>query len=194
MYFMIMNKPFTLLIPETISRTAAIKIIKNSLEEHSGVLLVDVTKTRFELTRDFFLVLSKKFPKDRIVFIIPDDRSRHLAESLGFECKNSSETIIADDSVSLAKYNMTMKEYFWYELRRGANWIKNNALYWKKKDQKLLYYKKNNWHTTLIVSGLILAIALLLFIFHFAISKTIMVITPVITVRPTSANIIYRAE
>lgn len=46
----------------------------------------------------------------------------------------------------------------------------------------------------LIVAGLIASFALLLFIFHFAISKTIITIVPQVTVRPVTANILYRAE
>jgi hypothetical protein len=42
-----------------------------------------------------------------------------------------------------------------------------------------------------MVSGLIISVTLLLFIFHFAVSKTYVRITPQITVRPVSANVIY---
>lgn len=42
--------------------------------------------------------------------------------------------------------------------------------------------------------GLVASCVLLLFIFHFAISKTIITISPEITVRPISANILFRSD
>jgi hypothetical protein len=51
--------------------------------------------------------------------------------------------------------------------------------------------KKNGSHFALITVGLIMSMTLLLFIFHFAVSKTIITITPQISIRPISANIIY---
>lgn len=43
----------------------------------------------------------------------------------------------------------------------------------------------------LIVSGLIMSLSLLLFIFYFAVSKTYVSVLPETTVRPVSANIIF---
>lgn len=43
----------------------------------------------------------------------------------------------------------------------------------------------------LIIGGLVVSLTLLLFIFHFAVSKTYVSIAPQITVKPVSANIIY---
>lgn len=44
---------------------------------------------------------------------------------------------------------------------------------------------------TLMIIGLVVSITLLLFIFHFAVSKTYVSISPQITIKPVSANIIY---
>ena len=43
----------------------------------------------------------------------------------------------------------------------------------------------------LIVSGLIMSLSLLLFIFYFAVSKTYVSVLPQTTVRPVSANILF---
>ena len=43
----------------------------------------------------------------------------------------------------------------------------------------------------LIVSGLIMSLSLLLFIFYFAVSKTYVSVLPQTTVRPVSANMIF---
>ena len=51
--------------------------------------------------------------------------------------------------------------------------------------------KKSGSHFALIIVGLIMSVTLLLFIFHFAVSKTIITITPQISIRPISTNIVY---
>lgn len=43
----------------------------------------------------------------------------------------------------------------------------------------------------LIIAGLIMSLSLLIFIFHFAVSRTYISITPQITIRPVSSNIIF---
>lgn len=198
MFYMTMNnKIHTLNIADNISRTAAIKLIKETLSEHSGVILVDVVEVRFPLHRDFFLVLAKKFPRDRLRLRLPNEKSFHLAESLGFEAEIIGEKMSFEKSFSdanIATHNMSMKEYFFYELRRGVAWLRHAISYRFKRANNLPHYKKNNWHTMLIISGLLTSMALLLFIFHFAISKTIISISPVVTVKPTTVNITYRSE
>lgn len=192
---MIMNNIFTLSIPDNISRMAAIALIRDALSENSGVIMVDLSQVRFPLLRDFFLVMVRKFPKDRLHLVLPTEQSVTLAQSLGLEAELfSQKSSSAHTQESVTTHNMSMMEYLWYEIRRGGNWIKRHTLDFKKQGNNTLYYKKNSLHTTLIVSGLIASVALLLFIFHFAISKTIITITPVITVRPTTANITYRSE
>lgn len=89
---------------------------------------------------------------------------------------------------------MSMMEYFLYEVRRGWLWLKFFLFERHKKDPRLPHYKKHNFQMMLIVGGLVASLVLLLFIFHFAISKSIVTITPKITVSPVSMNIIYRVE
>jgi hypothetical protein len=86
---------------------------------------------------------------------------------------------------------MTMLEYLRYEIKRGWSYLwficfeKTNA------KKKIIHMKKNSSHFALIVVGLIMSVTLLLFIFHFAVSKTIITITPQVAIRPISANIVY---
>lgn len=89
---------------------------------------------------------------------------------------------------------MSMWEYFLYECRRGFYSVKYALFDRKSKQEKLPQFKKNNFQLGLIILGLIASVVLLLFIFHFAISKTTITITPEVTVRPVTANIVYRAE
>ena len=75
---------------------------------------------------------------------------------------------------------MTILEYLWF-------------LVFEKTDakKKIIHLKKTGSHFALIIIGLIMSMTLLLFIFHFAVSKTIITITPQISIRPISANVIY---
>lgn len=100
----------------------------------------------------------------------------------------------ANSGLNLATHNMSMWEYFLYEIKRGYLWLKFVLFERKATEKTLPQFKKNNFQTVLIISGLIASCVLLLFIFHFAISKTIITITPEITVRPVTANILYRQD
>lgn len=61
----------------------------------------------------------------------------------------------------------------------------------QKKKEKMLHFKQSSPNMILIIGGLVVSLTLLLFIFHFAVSKTYVSIAPQITVKPVSANIIY---
>lgn len=84
-----------------------------------------------------------------------------------------------------------MFEYLRYEVRRGMAYLWFLAFEKTDAKKKIIHMKKNGSHFILIIVGLIMSMTLLLFIFHFAVSKTIITITPQISIRPISANIIY---
>ncbi len=192
-----MNNYHTITISAEMSRTAAIKFIKNSLAENPGVIVIDLLEAEFPLHRDFFLVLSRKFPRDRFILRVKSEKIVELTRSLGLQAEVAgirAEFERAYTGQNIATHNMSMMEYFLYEVRRGWLWLKFVIFERKKDEPKLLHYKKNNFQMALIVAGLILSVVLLLFIFHFAISKTIVTISPQVSVRPVSANIVYRLE
>lgn len=192
-----MNNLHTLNIDEKMSRTAALKLIKEELEKHPGVVMIDMLDVSFPLHRDFFLVLSRKFPKDRYILRLKSEKTVALAQSLGMQAEVAglqAEFERVHKSKNLATHNMSMWEYFLYEIRRGWLWLKFVLFDRKSAEKKLPQFKKHNFQTILIISGLITSFVLLLFIFHFAISKTIITIVPEIMVRPVTANIVYRAE
>ena len=60
-----------------------------------------------------------------------------------------------------------------------------------RKNKRIIHIKKSGSHFALIVIGLIMSITLLLFIFHFAVSKTIVTILPQVSIRTISTNITY---
>lgn len=188
----------TLRIDSETSRTGAIKLIKNALDTHPGVVYVDLSDVHFPLHRDFFLVLSRRFPRDRYILRLKQEKTVELARGLGIQAEligiQAEFERAHAGSVNLATHNMTMLEYLWYEIKRGWLYLRFVLFERKRKEKKLPQYKQKNSNFILIVLGLIVSLTLLLFIFHFAVSKTIVTITPDITVRPVSANIVYRAE
>ena len=191
-----MNKTQIFRIPEGISRTSAVKQITEKLSETSGVLVIDLVDATFPLHRDFFLVLSKKFPKDTYILRVKQEKTALLARSLGIQVEiiGVNAEFERKYSQNFATHNMSMWEYFLYELRRGISWLKFTLFERTKKEPKLPHYKKRNSQMILIVLGLISSFTLLFFIFNFAISKSTVTITPEITVAPVTANIVYRAD
>jgi len=189
------NTLHTIRIPENTSRTAAIKMIRETLDAQPGVVMVDLLDVNFPLHRDFFLVLSRKFPSDRYILRVKNEKIATVAKSLGIQTELAgiqAEFERKYSQTNMATHNMSMLEYLRYEIRRGWMYLKFVLFERKKKKNKVLYYKKTNSNVILIVAGLITSLALLAFIFYFAVSKTIVTIVPQITVRPVSANIVYQ--
>ena len=160
-----MNNYHTITISAEMSRTAAIKFIKNSLAENPGVIVVDLLEAGFPLHRDFFLVLSRKFPRDRFILRVKSEKIVELTRSLGLQAEVAgirAEFERAYTGQNIATHNMSMMEYFLYEVRRGWLWLKFVIFERKKDEPKLLHYKKTNFQMVLIVAGLILSLVLLL--------------------------------
>ncbi len=86
---------------------------------------------------------------------------------------------------------MTMFEYLRYEIKRGIQYLWFIIFEKTKANKRIIHIKKSGSHFALIIVGLIMSMTLLLFIFHFAVSKTIITITPQISIRPISTNIVY---
>lgn len=188
-----MNKK-TIRISHTMSQMTALKYITKEYKENPGFLIIDLTDTSFVLSRDFFLVLSRRLPSDIYRVILSDNSAIMIASSLGIETEktgNQAEFNRQYGEKDIAIHNMSMFEYFRYEVKRGIQYIWFLLFQKSESKKKIIHLKKNGSHFFLIIVGLIMSMTLLLFIFHFAVSKTIITITPQIQIRPVSANIIY---
>ena len=84
-----------------------------------------------------------------------------------------------------------MFEYFRYEIKRGIQYLWFVFFERTQANKRIIHMKKNGSHFALIIVGLIMSMTLLLFIFHFAVSKTIVTIVPQVSIRPISTNIVY---
>ena len=188
-----MNNKHVLIIPKHANKLQVIKSIEKEKAKTTGPIVVNFRETDGALSRDLLFVLSEKFHTDDLSFFVETDEEKLLCRSFWF----TADTEKKDDSLHslneshIVTHNMTVWQYFLYELRRG----RQHTFYFFKeklfKKTKTHVMKKSSPHFFLIISGLIVSVTLLLFIFHFAVSKTTISIAPQISVRPVSANIIY---
>ena len=63
----------------------ALKAITREYRENPGFLLIDLSDASFPLSRDFFLVLSRRLPSDIYRLILSDNSSLVIASSLGIQ-------------------------------------------------------------------------------------------------------------
>lgn len=188
-----MNKQ-TIHITNDMSQMAALKKITKEYKENPGFFTIDLSDASFLLSRDFFLVLSRRLPSDIYKLLLSSKATAVIAGSLGIETELAWTQAAFDrqyGAKDITSHNMTMLEYLWYEIRRGIQYIWFFIFEKTDAKKKIIHLKKNGSHFALIIIWLIMSMTLLLFIFHFAVSKTIITITPQISIRPVSTNIIY---
>ncbi len=188
-----MNKK-TLYITYDMTQMMALKEIAREYRENHGFMVIDLVAASFPLTRDFFLVLTRRLPNDIYCLILSDPSSAIIAGTLGIQTEiagTQAEFNRQYGNKNIVTHNMSMLEYLRYEIKRGFQYIWFVLFEKTKVKKKIIHIKKNGSHFALIIVGLIMSMTLLLFIFHFAVSKTIITITPQVSIRPVSANIIY---
>jgi hypothetical protein len=79
-----MNKN-ALHITNDMSQIMALKAITQEYQENHGFLLIDLSEVSFPLSRDFFLVLSRRLPSDIYRLILSDGPALVVATSLGIQ-------------------------------------------------------------------------------------------------------------
>jgi hypothetical protein len=182
-----------LIIPSDITLLPALKRIEEEVANTLTPLTVDMSDVSFPLTRDVFLVMKKRFRTDQFHLLLRHEYEVDMARSLGIGAEVSWVRAEFDREFSkknILSHNFTMWEYFLYEMRRGWEYVR--FLFTRKRATTPLYkIKKWSPNMFLIVSGLIMSLSLLLFIFYFAVSKTYVSVLPQTTVRPVSANMIF---
>lgn len=191
-----MSNKHILKIPKSTLQVSVLSLIKEEKKKNSWVLYIDLSEVSFTLSRDFFFVLSRRFHKDEIVLILDEATELSMAKSVWLQAELKwafAEFEREYEKKNLLAHNMTMWQYFVYEIKRWASYL--YFLFFKKffqkKKERMMHFRDSSPNMFLIVSGLIVSITLLLFIFHFAVSKTYVSIAPQITIKPVSANIIY---
>ncbi len=182
-----------LILPADLSLVSALKLIEINLKDAKLPLTVDMANISFPLTRDVFLVIKKRFRPDEVNLLLKHEYEVEMARSLGIGASVSGILAEFDREFSkqnIIKHNFTAWQYFIYEIKR---WFAYIHFFLTRKRTKTPSYKVKKWSQNmfLIVVGLIMSLSLLIFIFHFAVSRTYIYITPQISIRPVSSNIIF---
>ena len=185
--------PTKLIIPMTATLFETMKMIDEAITERTLPLTIDMSEVSFPLTRDVFFVLAKRFRTDQFKLILRHEHQVEMAHSASIWAILSGISAQFDreyEHKNILKHNFTMWEYFLYELKRWGHYIQ--FLFTRKKEKIPLYKVKNiSPNFFLIIAWLIMSLSLLLFIFYFTVSKTYVYVTPQISVKPISANIIF---
>lgn len=67
------------------SQMKSLKEIAREYKENHGFMIIDLSSASFPLTRDFFLVLSRRLPNDIYRIIVSDESISTIASSLGIQ-------------------------------------------------------------------------------------------------------------
>lgn len=139
-------------------------------------------------------LLIDRFPQKKFQIVSSDPSLKRLAERIGIRVYPKAESIEFEQEYSkihVLRHNFTSLEYLWYEVKKFFSKLKYQAA--KKKTPNLRY--SQGWivetNLVLLISGLILSVSLLAFIFYFAVSKTYVYITPDFAVKTVSQNLLY---
>ena len=141
-----MNKK-TLYIDGTSSQMTTIKQITQAHKEFAGFLVIDLSEVNFPLTRDFFLVLSRRIPRDLYSLVLPDSGTLAIAKALGIQSEVSGMQHEFNKKYSeknLATHNMTMLEYLIYEIRRGFAYVAFFLSNRTQNHKKIIHLQKNS--------------------------------------------------
>ena len=137
-------------------------------------------------------ILLARFPERNFQIISSEKSVRKIAENLGIRTFSKNDDIEFEEvyaQKNLLKHNFTFLEYFVYEIKKlfSKLWYKFEKRGVRYKNKKVI--KDSN--VFLLISGLVLSLSLLAFIFYFAVSKTYVYITPELAVKTTSRNVVF---
>lgn len=115
-----MNKK-PLYITRDMSQMMAIKEITREYKSNHDFMIIDLSEASFPITRDFFLVLSRRLPNDIYKVILADTASAKIASALGIQVEVIGMQAEFDRQYgekNIATHNMSMLEYLRYEIKR----------------------------------------------------------------------------
>jgi hypothetical protein len=139
-----------------------------------------------------FRLLLSRFPDRKFQLVTSDEKIRKIAESLGvrvFSKNGDLEFETAYAEKNLLKHNFTFFEYLGYEVRKFVSYL----VFRFQKRQNVYRGRKavRDSSALLLVLGLVISLSLLTFIFYFAVSRTFVYISPELSVRTTSRNLVF---
>lgn len=67
------------------SQMESLKEIAREYKESHNFMVIDLSSANFPLSRDFFLVLTRRLPNDTYSLIVSDEATAVIARSLGIQ-------------------------------------------------------------------------------------------------------------
>ena len=166
-------------------------------EVSESVVTLEISDTSTLHSSFGLRLLVDRFPEKKFQIVSSDPALKRLAERVGIRVYPKSESIEFEQEYSkshILRHNFTFLEYLWYEVKKGFSKMKYATS--KKKSSSLKY--SHGWmvetNLILLITGLILSVSLLAFIFYFAVSKTYVHITPDFAVKTVSQNLLYTED
>jgi len=139
-------------------------------------------------------LLLSRFPGKKLIFVSGDPVLKKIAEGLGIKFFFRNENIEFEEKFTKAhvlRYNFTFFEFLLYEVHKL--WSKLVFVFQKRSAvYKSAMFKKDS-HVLLLMVGLVMSFSLLGFIFYFTVSKTYVYISPALSVKTSSRNLIFTA-
>lgn len=133
-------------ITDEMSQMTALKVIAREYKNNHQFLVIDLSVANFPLSRDFFLVLTRRLPNDTYSIIISDSSSAVIAKSLGIQIEmagTQAEFNRQYGDKNLTTHNMSMFEYFRYEIKRGMQYIWFILFEKTKANKRIIHIKKS---------------------------------------------------
>lgn len=141
-------------------------------------------------------IIKNKTINKKVTIVTSDIRSRQIWSKLWIRYvinKEQRQHQKEKRTDNIMKHNFSATEYFYYELRSFFRWIYDKIAWKNISNLKYTspYEKIRKSGISLLVLGLISSIAILMFIFYFAVNKTYIYITPEVNIKTEAKNIIF---
>jgi hypothetical protein len=140
-------------------------------------------------------LLIHHFHGKKISIVTSNSTLKKVAEPLGIKCYLKNDNIEFEEDFEkthILRHNFTFFEYLVYEVKKTFS----RFLFLLDRRQKVYKNAKiiKDSNMFILAVGLAVSFALLIFIFYFAVSKTYIYITPELSIKTVSRNLIFTEQ
>ena len=140
-------------------------------------------------------LLVHRYRSKKLSIVTSNQTIKKIAEPIGIKCYLKNDNIEfeqAFEKTHILRHNFTFFEYLMYEMKK----IFSRLLFLLDRRQRIYKNAKiiKDSNMFVLVLGLTVSFALLIFIFYFAVSKTYIYITPELSVKTVSRNLIFSEQ
>jgi len=119
----------TIIVPSQNGLFRSLQYISEQMAQRSknDRIILDLSEVSFELSAEFFTVLRKRYSQYHITCVIDRSLSPKAFEGFGFPIDRQRIRTEFDKEFAkkhILRHNFTIFEYFWYEMRRGIEFLR----------------------------------------------------------------------